>query len=158
MILGILSVFIACKIIKIKFSDAIDLAAPVIALSQAIGRFGNYFNSEAHGGPTNLPWGIIVNGEKVHPTFLYESIWCFILFFVLIYLDNRRNFSGQTFLLYAMGYSVERFFVEYLRTDSLMIGPFKQAMVFSMVVFITCMIIYIILKKSSKNRMTRCLL
>lgn len=158
LILGILSVFIACKIIKIKFSDAIDLAAPVIALSQAIGRFGNYFNSEAHGGPTNLPWGIIVNGEKVHPTFLYESIWCFILFFVLIYLDNRRNFSSQTFLLYAMGYSVERFFVEYLRTDSLMIGPFKQAMVFSMVVFITCMIIYIILKKSSKNRMTRGLL
>ena len=125
----------------------LDLVAPSVALGQSIGRWGNYFNSEAHGGPTDLPWGIMVDGVKVHPTFLYESIWCFLLFIFLTLLCKKRNFSGQIALLYGMLYSAERFFVEALRTDSLMIGPFKQAQVLSLCVIIACAVIYYILNK-----------
>ena len=74
---------------------------------------------------------ITVDGVKVHPTFLYESIWCFLLFFVLLAIDNRRTFVGQTICWYGILYSIERILVESLRTDSLMIGPFKQAQVLS---------------------------
>jgi len=90
----------------------------------------------------------------VHPTFLYESIWCFLLFIVLIVVDNNRRFEGQTFLLYGILYSFERFFIEALRTDSLMLGPFKQAQVLSLVVFIIFLVIYIIMirKNSHRNR------
>jgi phosphatidylglycerol:prolipoprotein diacylglycerol transferase len=132
--------------------NLLDLVAPAIAIAQSIGRWGNYFNSEAHGGPTNLPWGILVDGQKVHPTFLYESIWCFLLFIILIIVDNNRKFEGQTFLLYGILYSVERFFVEWLRTDSLMIGPFKQAQVLSAAVFVLFLIFYVILRRKSKYR------
>jgi phosphatidylglycerol:prolipoprotein diacylglycerol transferase len=132
--------------------NLLDLAVPAIAIAQSIGRWGNYFNSEAHGGPTNLPWGIPVNGQMVHPTFLYESIWCFLLFFVLIYIDNRRKFEGQTFLLYGILYSFERFFVEGLRTDSLMLGPLKQAQVLSAAVFVLFTVIYILFRRKNKYR------
>lgn len=138
---------ILCKIWKVRPLNVLDLVAPTVALAQSIGRWGNYFNSEAHGGPTNLPWAITVNGQTVHPTFLYESIWCFLLFLLLIYIDNRRSFQGQTILLYGILYSAERFFVEALRTDSLMIGPFKQAQVLSLTIIIVCTTAYILLKK-----------
>lgn len=123
--------YLVCRRKKLDFLDALDLTVPTIALAQAIGRWGNYFNSEAHGGPTDLPWAITVDGVKVHPTFLYESIWCFLLFFVLLAIDNRRTFVGQTICWYGILYSIERILVESLRTDSLMIGPFKQAQVLS---------------------------
>lgn len=123
LIFGILTAYIVCRYKKIGFLNMIDTAIPCVALAQAIGRWGNFFNSEAHGGPTDLPWGIIVDGVKVHPTFLYESIWCLMLFFVLSFIDKRKSFNGQTVCLYAILYSFERFFVEELRTDSLLIGP-----------------------------------
>ncbi len=84
---------------------------PSIALAQSVGRWGNYFNSEAHGGPTDLPWAVDIDGIGYHPTFLYESIWCMLLFFVLIYVDNRRKFEGQVLLLYGILYSFERFWI-----------------------------------------------
>lgn len=140
-----------CYFWKIRPLNAIDLVVPCVALAQSIGRWGNYFNSEAHGGPTDLPWAITVNGQSVHPTFLYESIWCFLLFLVLIYVDNRRQFEGQTCLLYGILYSIERFFVEGLRTDSLMIGPFKQAQLLSIVIIIVCIIAYVILYRRYKT-------
>ena len=152
LIMGFIIVMILCSIRKIRPLNVLDLAAPCIAVAQSIGRWGNYFNSEAHGGPTDLPWAITVNGQSVHPTFLYESIWCFLLFLFLIYIDNRRRFEGQTSLLYCGLYSAERFFVEGLRTDSLMIGPFRQAQVLSATVIILCVIAYIILyRRHSKN-------
>ena len=132
LIFAFVAVCILCAVWKLRPLNVLDLAVPCIAIAQAIGRWGNYFNSEAHGGPADLPWAITVNGQSVHPTFLYESIWCFLLFFFLIYVDNRRKFEGQTLLLYGILYSAERFFVEALRTDSLMIGPFKQAQVLSL--------------------------
>lgn len=145
LIFAFLAILILSKYRKDGTLNVLDLAVPGIALAQAIGRWGNYFNSEAHGGPTDLPWGVNINGVNCHPTFLYESIWCFILCFVLIYIDNRRKFDGQTFLLYGMLYSLERFFVEALRTDSLMIGPLKQAQVLSASAFFVSLVLYIIL-------------
>ena len=127
-----------------------DLIIPSVALAQSIGRWGNYFNSEAHGGPTDLPWGIMVDGVKVHPTFLYESIWCFILFFVLSYVFSHRHFEGQVVCLYGVLYSVERFLVEALRTDSLMIGPFKQAQVISILCIIVSASLYVYLRRASQ--------
>ena len=142
-IAGVIVSYIVAKRKKIKFSNLADLIMPQVALAQAIGRWGNFFNSEAHGGPTNLPWAITVYGEKVHPTFLYESIWCFFIFILLIFLSNKIKFNGQIALLYAMLYSFERFWVEGLRTDSLMIGQFRQAQVLSLVVFILALSAYI---------------
>ena len=141
---------ILCLIWKLRPFDVLDLVAPCVALAQAIGRWGNYFNSEAHGGPTDLPWAVTIDGQTYHPTFLYESIWCLILFLILIYVDNHRKFEGQTILLYGILYSIERFFVEALRTDSLMIGPFKQAQVISLVIIVVCVVLYIILSRRAK--------
>ena len=152
LIFGIAAAVILCAVWKIRPLNVMDLAVPGVALAQAIGRWGNYFKSEAHGGPTDLPWAVTVNGQTYHPTFLYESIWCFLLFLFLIYMDNHRRFEGQIFLLYGILYSVERFFVEALRTDSLMIGPFKQAQVLSLSVIIVFTIAYVILYKYWKKK------
>ncbi|MDT0692967.1 prolipoprotein diacylglyceryl transferase [Staphylococcus chromogenes] len=109
-----------------------DIVAPSIILAQAIGRWGNFMNHEAHGGPVSrtflenlhLPNFIIdnmfIHGQYYHPTFLYESIWNIIGFVILILL--RKNLRiGETFFLYLIWYSIGRFFVEGLRTDSLML-------------------------------------
>ena len=131
----------------------VDLCIPTIALAQAIGRWGNYFNQEAYGRETTLPWAMMVNGKFVHPTFLYESIWCLLLGIFLIWLadSGRQKFKGQILCLYLMLYSVERFFVEGLRTDSLMIGPLRQAQVISIVLFAAGAAGYMVLKKKAKH-------
>ena len=77
---GVLAGYFVTKRKKMPFVKLADIVAPALILGQAIGRWGNFFNGEAHGGPTNLPWGILVDGVRVHPTFLYESIWDFIIF------------------------------------------------------------------------------
>lgn len=151
-IAGIIVALFICRHYKIKFIELADLVFPAVALAQSIGRWGNFFNSEAHGGPTDLPWAILVDGEYVHPTFLYESLWCFGLFIFLIWLDRRRSFPGQIACLYGMLYSLERGFVEQLRTDSLMIGPYKQAQVLSVLVFIFCFIAYMVLMKKERQK------
>lgn len=152
LIFGLGAAAVLCVIWKIRPLNVLDLVIPSIALAQSIGRWGNYFNSEAHGGPTDLPWAVTVQGQTCHPTFLYESIWCLLLFFVLLYLDNRRRFEGQVFLVYGILYSLERFFVEWLRTDSLMIGPFKQAQLLSLSVIVIFTISYRILNKNWKKK------
>lgn len=151
-IAGIIVAIFVCRHYRINFLELADLVFPTVALAQAIGRWGNFFNSEAHGGPTDLPWAILVNGQYVHPTFLYESIWCFALFWFLLWVDKRRQFPGQIACLYGMLYSVERFGVEHLRTDSLMIGPFRQAQVLSAAAFIICLAIYIYLNKKQLSK------
>ena len=83
LILCFLVGYFVCRHCKQSFIATADLAAVVIPLAQAIGRWGNFFNEEAHGGPTDLPWAQIINGVGYHPTFLYESIWCFLLFLFL---------------------------------------------------------------------------
>lgn len=153
LLFGMIAGILLCLLWKIRPLNGLDLVVPGIALAQSIGRWGNYFNGEAHGGPTDLPWAIIVDGQPVHPTFLYESIWCLLLFFILLAVDNHRKFTGQTFLLYGILYSFERFFVEALRTDSLMIGSsLRAAQVVSAVVFVVFGIWYLILRKRNSKK------
>ena len=144
--------YFLCRHYKVSFLSTADLIAPVIPLAQSIGRWGNFFNEEAHGVPTDLPWAQIIDGTGYHPTFLYESIWCFLLFVFLMYFSrHNRNFQGQIVFLYGILYSVERFFVEGLRTDSLMIGPLRQAQVLSLALIASCIIIYILLRKRASR-------
>ncbi len=146
-IAGIITAYVFARRKHISFPELADLILPSVALAQSIGRWGNFFNSEAHGTVTDLPWAIVVNGQHVHPTFLYESIWCFLLFLFLLWMDRRRKFPGQIALLYGMLYSLERFWVEGLRTDSLMIGTFRQAQVLSTAVFLLCLAGYLWLSR-----------
>ena len=143
LIFSTITIFVICRKKKIDPFNVFDLFIPTVALAQSIGRWGNFFNGEAHGGPTDLPWGIMVDGVKVHPTFLYESIWCLILFIALSWFNNNKRYAnGQTIALYCIFYSLERFLVEALRTDSLMIGPFKQAQVISVCAIILGIFLY----------------
>ena len=152
LIFGLVTAWAICRKKNIPFLSMADLILPGVVLAQCIGRWGNFFNSEAYGRPTNLPWAIVVNGQHVHPTFLYESVWCGLLCLFLLYVDNRhRRFSGQIMCLYGILYSAERFFVESLRTDSLMLGPFRQAMVLSAFVFVGSIILYVFLKRREEN-------
>lgn len=105
---GVLVGYLFSRYKKIKFWTLADICAPSIILGQAIGRWGNYANQEAHGGPTNLPWAIEVNGVRVHPTFLYESIWNFIVFCFLSYYSGKKKYNGEIFILYIILYSVAR--------------------------------------------------
>ncbi len=152
LIFGITTAAILCKIWKINIWDFLDLAVPSIALGQAIGRWGNYANGEAHGGPTDLPWAIQVDGQMVHPTFLYESIWCFLLFIFLIKISKNRRFSGQIFCLYGILYSIERFFVEGLRTDSLTFFGLRTAQLVSVGIIVGCLLIYCVKKRNSGGK------
>ncbi len=147
---GILTGYIFTRIRKIDFLKMADAVMIGMPLAQAIGRWGNFINQEAHGGPTNLPWGIMVNGEKVHPTFLYESIWDLGIFIFLWVFRKKKKYEGQIITYYITLYSLGRFFIEGLRTDSLMIGPLRMAQVISLVGVICGIIAHIYLSKKSK--------
>lgn len=147
LILGMITAYVMCRYKKISFIDAADLILPSVALAQAIGRWGNFFNNEAYGTETTLPWAIIIDDKSVHPTFLYESVWCFIMFIALSYAFKRRKFSGQIACMYGLLYAPERFLVEGLRTDSLMIGFLRQAQVISIVIFVVSLSLYMYLKR-----------
>jgi len=149
---GIIAGTLFCKIKKINVLEVLDLVMPSVALGQAIGRWGNFINQEAYGGPTDLPWGIIVNGQKVHPTFLYESIIDFCLFLFLIWFrKNKKTSHGQVLGLYLILYSMGRFFIEGLRTDSLMFAGMRVAQLVSLASIIIgiCLLIYLKNKKQS---------
>lgn len=153
-IAGVITALIFTHIRNVSMIDMCDLIFPEVALGQAIGRWGNFFNSEAHGGPTDLPWAIEVDGEMVHPTFLYESIWCLMIFLFLLWFSKRSTFRGQIGCLYGILYSVERFLVEGLRTDSLMVGPFRQAQVISAAIFMFSLAAYVILSRRDDMKKT----
>ena len=152
---GILAGLIYTKIKKINFLKMADIALIGMPLAQAIGRWGNYINGEAHGGPTDLPWGIMVDGVKVHPTFLYESIWDFGIFIFLWFFRKKKKYEGQVAIYYIILYSLGRFFIEGLRTDSLMIGPLRMAQVISLVGVVGGIIAHIYLLKKSNNKKER---
>jgi len=124
-IAGAIVCYLFCKFKNIRFWQFADIVSPSLILGQAIGRWGNFVNQEAHGGPTNMPWGIEIDGVKVHPTFLYESLWNFGVFAFLLYYTKKKKYNGHIFILYLILYSIARFFIEGLRTDSLMFGPFE---------------------------------
>ena len=122
----------------------LDIVAPSLAIGQAIGRWGNFFNEEAFGRPTDLPWKLfisethrppnMVESEFFHPTFLYESLWDLGVFLVLLAVRRRlARAPGATFLTYLGLYSAGRFWVEGLRMDSLMFGSLRVAQAVSVV-------------------------
>ena len=138
-ILGSVGAYIACQVdIKplkiesagIRFLSFADALVPGLLAAQALGRWGNYFNQELFGAPTDLPWGILIpssndsypkglpDGLAFHPTFLYESLWSLLGIAVLLLLERRFNLRwGRMFAAYLMWYSVGRFFVESIRLD-----------------------------------------
>ena len=143
---GVITFFVYCQKKKIHFLDLCDLVVPCLALAQAIGRWGNFFNIEAYGTQTNLPWrmGIIENGiyKEVHPTFLYESIATFSIFVILMIKNKKRKFSGETTYLYFILYSIVRFLIEGLRTDSLMFLNLRISQIVSIILFaVSCIML-----------------
>lgn len=152
LIAGLLAAVIFCNAKRIPAGEVIDLVAPSIALAQAIGRWGNFFNEEAYGAQTDFPINVLIDGQTYHATFLYESVWCFLLFLALMAVSRKRKFRGQIFLLYAILYSVERFFVEALRSDSLMLGMLKQAQVISIAIIALGIVCYVVLYRKEKTK------
>ncbi len=142
-IMAIISGLVFTKRRGIDFFKLADVSAPSLALGQAIGRWGNYINQEAYGGPTNLPWGIMVQGVKVHPTFFYESLGNMVLVLFLIwYRKNKQKNTGEIFSIYLFAYSGLRFLVEGLRTDSLMLGNFRVAQIVSFIGIVAGVIMF----------------
>ena len=151
-IAGGLTIYFFCKRKKVNFLTLLDCVAPGLALAQAIGRWGNYINGEAHGGVTDLPWAILVDGERVHPTFFYESIVNFSIFlFLYFYLSKRQKFEGQLISLYMIVYGIARFFIEGMRTDSLYLGAFRVSQIVSIGIIIFGIAIRLIAKSRQKN-------
>ncbi|WP_413682823.1 prolipoprotein diacylglyceryl transferase [Prochlorococcus sp. MIT 1011] len=138
LIMGTISIIFFCRWRKEPFWDVIDVLVPSVALGQAIGRWGNFFNNEAFGIPTNLPWKLFIpyrfrpeiflTQDYFHPTFLYESVWNIFVFGILIFLFRKANKkeltlpSGSLSCLYLISYSLGRLWIEALRTDPLCLG------------------------------------
>lgn len=146
---------------KLNFLKLADVAAPSIILAQALGRWGNFFNQEAHGGPVSYEFikafpifiqkGMYIDGIYYHPTFLYESIWNIIIFIILVGILRKSKRIGVVFFTYIGLYSIGRVFIEGLRTDSLMLGPIRVAQLISLMGVITW-IIFLILTIMKKNK------
>ena len=131
------AIFLMCKIRKIPVSTVLDFAMVYIPLGQAIGRWGNFFNQEAFGTNTDLPWGMystsigrylsihcptLDSSKPVHPTFFYESVGCLIIFILLMVIRSKSKKAWTTTACYCIFYGIVRFFIEGLRTDSLYIS------------------------------------
>ncbi len=159
---AILTAIVFSRVRNISFWKLADIAAPSIILGQAIGRWGNFMNQEAHGGPVSeafyenfmqyLPDFIVkqmcIDGVLYHPTFLYESVWNILVFVGLIVLRKYNPLRGEVFLSYLMLYSVGRFFIEGMRTDSLMLfGIVRQAQLLSVVLIIVALFLIIYRRK-----------
>jgi len=132
---GAIVLYFYSKANKINFAEWADIIAPSMALGQGVGRWGNYFNQELYGAPTNLPWKIFIDPahrlpayldvDYYHPLFFYESLWNFFNMFLLIWISRRyadRLRTGDIFLVYLIVYPVGRFFLDFLRLDASMVG------------------------------------
>lgn len=157
---AIITGILFAKYKQLSFWKLADIAAPSIILGQAVGRWGNFINQEAHGGEVSrqflenlhLPQFIIdqmyIKGVYYHPTFLYESIWNIIGFALLIFLRKVNLRRGELFLTYLIWYSVGRFFIEGMRTDSLMIGEqLRTAQLISILIIVGSLLIMFIRRK-----------
>lgn len=147
-IFAVVTACILCKIEKINYLKVLDVSTFGLLTGQSIGRWGNFFNQEAFGTQTDFLLGMCsenTGNVPVHPCFLYESIWCF---FGIIFLENinrrRYSFNGQLFLCYMLWYGIGRFFIESIRSDSLLI-PFtkiKISKVISLILIIVSLIAF----------------
>lgn len=171
--LGALAVWVMMRRKGLPMAPFADAVAPSVILAQGIGRLGNYFNQELYGAETDVPWALDIyyrvneagqyapltgrsTGEviaSVHPTFLYELIWNVAVFFVLIWADRRfRLGHGRVFWLYVAGYTLGRFFIEFMRRDeaNLILGLRVNTWV-SAILFITAVVIFLMLRKGRET-------
>ncbi len=169
-IIGALLVgLIICKIRKIKMLPMLDITVIGFLIGQGVGRWGNFVNQEAFGTNTSsflgmtggtiqrtISDGMQMGGDMynngldmlwekpVHPCFLYESLWCLLGFVIFAFWSKRRKYDGQLFLMYLAWYGAERFIVEGLRTDSLMLGNIRVSQALSAVIFVVSVILQIV--------------
>ena len=166
---------LACKWRKVPVLPMFDLTAMGFLVGQCCGRWGNFFNQEAFGCNTTLPWGMYSEGTRsylmgstvtvqngvtidpnlpVHPTFLYESLWCLLGFLILNYIVHKhRSFKGEIFVLYGVWYGVERMVVEGMRTDSLYIGStsIRVSQVLSAMIAVVALVYFIVVMVKKKQ-------
>ncbi|MDQ1521084.1 MAG: hypothetical protein QOI55_2157, partial [Actinomycetota bacterium] len=125
---GLIGVLVMSRILRLDTFAVMDAIGPGVVVAQAIGRWGNWFNQELFGRPTSLPWGLEIDpahrpagylaDRTFHPTFLYESLWCLLVFGVIVWAERRFRFrKGQAFSLYVAMYTFGRIFFEWLRVD-----------------------------------------
>ena len=143
---GAVAVIIMAKVKKISFFLLADMITPAVLIGQILGRWGNFFNAEAYGSQTDLPWrmGLYKGGEwiYVHPTFLYESLWNLMGFILINWFyglqaeKTHKKYDGQIFLMVFSWYGFGRMLIEGLRTDSLYVGPFRISQVLGFVFFV----------------------
>ncbi|HET9913219.1 MAG TPA: prolipoprotein diacylglyceryl transferase [Anaerolineales bacterium] len=139
---GLIAMYFYSRKHKLIFAEWTDIAAPSLALGQAIGRWGNFVNQELYGGTTSLPWGIKIEADyrvgqyrdlnqfpvettRFHPLFLYESLWNLANMFLLLWLSRRygdRLKNGDIFLVYLVVYPIGRFLLDFLRVDASLVG------------------------------------
>ncbi|MCG8515125.1 MAG: prolipoprotein diacylglyceryl transferase [Halanaerobiales bacterium] len=147
-IAGLVVFYLMAKRRQVPFGQVIDTVAPALVLGQAIGRWGNFINQEAYGSvvskefiayfPSFIQRQMLINGNYYHPAFLYESVWNFLLFIFLLVIKSKDFIKdGDLFLFYVIGYSLGRFFIEGIRLDSLMLGPFRVAQLISLLAILT---------------------
>lgn len=158
---AVITIFIMQRIKKFNILSVLDITSVGFLIGQGIGRWGNFFNQEAYGTFTGSSWfgmtGSVIESEMgssalVHPCFLYESVWCIIGAFVLNYFSKKRVFRGQIALMYGVWYGFERTFVELLRTDSLMLGPFRVSSLLSALLCLACLITLVTVLKKKKEK------
>ncbi len=164
---GYLAIIIYSYIYKVRPHKFTDIIVPSLILGQALGRWGNFFNGEAHGMATTLNTlqnlhipefiikGMQIEGIYYHPTFLYESLWCILGFIILLIIKRYRYLKvGQLTCIYLMWYGVGRFFIESMRTDFLKLstsfGTFRIAQVVSVALFLIGLIFFIIQSRKGK--------
>ncbi|SDB14932.1 phosphatidylglycerol:prolipoprotein diacylglycerol transferase [Ruminococcaceae bacterium FB2012] len=161
---------IVVRVRKVKLTALLDVVGPCFLIGQAIGRWGNFFNQEAFGSNTDLPWGMMssktinyiaehfddLGGEvssyaPVHPCFLYESLWCIAAFVFLHFYLRHRKFDGEVFLMYIGLYGLGRFFIESTRTDSLYLMNIKVSQLVAGACVIASIILIIIFRNIVKR-------
>lgn len=165
MIAATLFIIFYCKKHKVSVLKMLDIIVVGLILAQAIGRWGNFFNSEAYGGITTLKElqnagipkfvidGMYIMGEYRQPTFFYESVWCFFGFIAMIAIRQHKNLKrGQLTGFYLVWYGLARFFIEGIRTDSLMLGPIKIAQLISIIFVILGLILFFYYMKKAKTK------
>lgn len=148
-IFGLIALYIFSKVRDIPMVDLTDILSPSLVFAQAVGRWGNFTNAEAHGYPTDLPWGIIIDGVKVHPTFFYESLGDFLIFLFLVLYRKKNPSKGFISGIYFLAYGIVRFFVEGLRTDSLYVFGLRTAQLVSIVFMVVGIALLIYAKREN---------
>lgn len=150
-------VYTYCIVKKLSIGKCLDVLSIGLLIGQAVGRWGNFVNGEAFGSQTNLPWAmtIVQDGmliaEKVHPTFLYESLWNAAGIGLLWLYRRRKKFEGELICGYMIWYGIGRMMIEGLRTDSLMLGDFRVSQLLSVCLVLVGIIIIILKRKSAKT-------